>query len=185
MQNHDDDDNTKETSKKSADRLLWPRNLVSESNYFRAIAIVRIVLKITWKILPGNLKILGFFYLKSLLRQCAGSQDDRAHRKTIGRCTLLFWPSKNTMSFIYEIKHVFHAFIAWWEPRRTFGRIREQISELVMQLRVFTCSRILTTRGQSNIVLTSFSCSIALWKHTCRPIKTHVLPKLFIIICNN
>ena len=47
---------------------------MSESNYFRAIAIVRIVLKITWKILPGNLKILGFFYLKSLLRQCAGSQ---------------------------------------------------------------------------------------------------------------
>ena len=32
------------------------------------------------------------------------------------------------MSFC-EIKHVFRAFIAWWKPRRTFGRIREQISE--------------------------------------------------------
>ena len=28
-----------------------------------------------------------------------------------------------------EIKHVFLAFIAWWKSRRTFGRIREQISE--------------------------------------------------------
>ena len=28
-------------------------------------------------------------------------------------------------------------------------------------------------------LLTSFSCFIALWKHTCRPIKTHVLSKLF------
>ena len=27
--------------------------------------------------------------------------------------------------------------------------------------------------------LTSFSCFIALWKHTCRPIKRHVLSKLF------
>ena len=29
----------------------------------------------------------------------------------------------------YEIKHVFHAFIAWWKPKQMFGRIREHISE--------------------------------------------------------
>ena len=28
-------------------------------------------------------------------------------------------------------------------------------------------------------LLTSFSCFITLWKHTCRPIKTHILSKLF------
>ena len=28
-------------------------------------------------------------------------------------------------------------------------------------------------------LLASFSCFIALWKHTCRPIKTHVISKLF------
>ena len=32
-------------------------------------------------------------------------------------------------TFSSEIKHVFRAFIAWWTPKRTFGRIREQISE--------------------------------------------------------
>ena len=32
---------------------------------------------------------------------------------------------------------------------------------------------------ESIISLTSFSCFIAQWKHTCRPIKTHVLSKLF------
>ena len=30
-----------------------------------------------------------------------------------------------------------------------------------------------------NHIVTSFSCFIALWKHTCRPIKKHVLSKLF------
>ena len=30
----------------------------------------------------------------------------------------------------FTIKHVFRAFIAWWKLRRTFGRIREQISEI-------------------------------------------------------
>ena len=33
--------------------------------------------------------------------------------------------------------------------------------------------------SQPHYWLTSFSCFIALWKHTCRPIKTHVLSKLF------
>ena len=32
---------------------------------------------------------------------------------------------------------------------------------------------------EPTILLTSFSCFIVLWKHTCRPIKTHVLSKLF------
>ena len=32
-------------------------------------------------------------------------------------------------NFIKEINHVVSAFIAWWKPRRTFGRIPEQISE--------------------------------------------------------
>ena len=32
-------------------------------------------------------------------------------------------------NFIKEVKHVLHAFIAWWKPRWMFGRIREQISE--------------------------------------------------------
>ena len=75
MQNHDDNDNTTATSKKSTDRLLWLRNLVSESNYFWAIATVRILLKITWKILCGNLKI--FFFLSQIFIEtmyCTGSQ---------------------------------------------------------------------------------------------------------------
>ena len=95
--NHDDDDNTKATSKKSADQLLWLRNLVSESNYFRAIAIVRILLKITWKILRGNLKILGFLsqiFIKTMYRitknDRALEENNRAHRKTTGHCALSF-----------------------------------------------------------------------------------------------
>ena len=31
--------------------------------------------------------------------------------------------------FIKKIKHVLRSFIAWWKPRRTFGKIRELISE--------------------------------------------------------
>ena len=84
--NHDDDDNTKATSKKSTDWLLWPRNLVSESNYFRAITIVRILLKITWKILPWNLKILGFLsqiFIKTMYRI---TKTTGRWRKTTG-CT--------------------------------------------------------------------------------------------------
>ena len=32
---------------------------------------------------------------------------------------------------------------------------------------------------EPTILLTSFSCFIELWKHSCKPIKTHVLSKLF------
>mgnify|MGYP001795532897 CR=1 FL=1 len=38
----------------------------------------------------------------------------------------------------------------------------------------------------ATILLTSFSCFLALWKHTCRPIKTYVLSKLFYDMkCNS
>ena len=38
---------------------------------------------------------------------------------------------------------------------------------------------------EPTILLTTFSCFIATWKHTCTPIKTHVLSKLFYNILNN
>ena len=50
----------------------------------------------------------------------------------------LFVKTEN-YNFIKEIKYVFRAFIAWWKPRRTFGRIREQIGE-----NLITCSRFFT-----------------------------------------
>ena len=63
---------------------------MSESNYFRVIVIVRILLKITWKILRGNLKILGFLsqiLIKTMYRitknDRALEENDRAHRKTV------------------------------------------------------------------------------------------------------
>ena len=34
-------------------------------------------------------------------------------------------------------------------------------------------------KTELTILLSSFSCFIALWKHTCRPIKAHILSKLF------
>ena len=60
------------------------------------------------------------------------------------------------------------AFIAWWKSRRTFERIREQIS------RGFS-----STRGFSQTGYEGTSGFIALWKHTCWPIKMHVPSKLF------
>ena len=105
-------------------------------------------------------------------------------------------------------KHVFHAFIAWWKLRQTFGRIREQISAwefsqtllrfstgyggmenmfyFFYEIIVFIVNKEknayckFSQLGDSQTtLLTPFSCFIALWKHTCWPIKTHVLSKLF------
>ena len=36
------------------------------------------------------------------------------------------------------MKHVHRAFITWWKPRRTFGRIREQISKNSRRSRGFS-----------------------------------------------
>ena len=116
---------------------------------------------------------------------------------------------------------VFRAFIAWWKPRRTFKRIREQISENPRRSRGFSPAReflqtlprfsrgyggtdmfyffykiiFIVNKEKDDIrsvycifsqlgdrktkLLTPLSCFITLWKHTCRPIKTHVLSKLF------
>ena len=147
-----------------------------------------------------------------------------------------FWNNKirkYEIFHIQEIKHVFCAFIAWWKPRRTFGRIREQFSEKPRRSRGFSPAReflqtlprfSLGYEGTENMfyffykilifrlnkekddmrsayvysnffhetvtshnleiapttLLTPFSCFIALWKHTCRPIKMHtILSKLF------
>ena len=109
------------------------------------------------------------------------------------------------------------------KPRRTFGRMREQIGEYPRRSREFSSSardfsqtlprfstryegtdnmfyflyeiiifinkekhdirsaycKFLQLGDSQTTLLTSFSCFIVLWKHTCRPIKTHVLSKLF------
>ena len=52
----------------------------------------------------------------------------------------LFVKTENN-NFIKEIKHVVRAFIAWWKPRRTYGRIREQISENQRPSRGFSPAR--------------------------------------------
>ena len=48
---------------------------------------------------------------------------------------------QTSIHYIEEIKHVFRAFIAWWKPRRMFGRIREQISENPRRSRGFLPAR--------------------------------------------
>ena len=127
--------------------------------------------------------------------------------------------------YIWEIKHVFHAFIAWWKPKRTFGRIREQISEsprrsggfsparefsqnlprfsteygdtdnmfyFVYKIIIFSVNKEkddirsayckFSQLGDSQTTLfMSFSCYIALWKHTCWQIKTMYYSNFFII----
>ena len=84
--------------------------------------------KLTLK--TGRVHFLNFLYLTFL----------DVLEKLLSHIGILFilWVETKYQSFeeylverqyIKEIKHVFRAFIAWWKPRRTFGRIREQINE--------------------------------------------------------
>ena len=58
-------------------------------------------------------------------------------RIALTNCSMLFLLS-GSMNIIWEIKHVLLAFIASWNPRRTFNRIREQIRENLICSRGFS-----------------------------------------------
>ena len=75
-----------------------------------------------------------YFGMAKAFQKCTFNFSKAAGHWFICSCT-------NSYIILFKIKYVFRAFIAWWKPRRTLGRIREEISENLRCSRGFSPAR--------------------------------------------